>query len=453
MIEFMDFEENAAKIRVVGVGGGGNNALNTMIREELEGVDFIAANTDAQALSGSLAPIKIQMGENLTRGLGAGANPEIGRNAALESKERFAEVLDGADMVFITAGMGGGTGTGGAPIIAEVARSLGCLTVGVVTRPFNFEGKRRARQAEQGIVELKTSVDTLITIPNEKLIAMAGESTSMLDAFTLVDLVLHNAVQGISDLVVVRGLINVDFADVRTVMQSQGLALMGTGRSSGPKRALEAACTAVQSPLLEEVAITGATGILLNVTSGPDLKLHEVNEAACYIQEQAHEDANIIFGAVVDERMGEDLKVTVIATGFESHPARRGPGHSHPHPQVPPQRDAPGRPAVRARPGPPSRGSQARPRAAPHGGKVRGQLRADRGRGTRRSHLPASPGPLAAGHGPKGSTSAALPRVALGPDCLRRTAAGRHPAAFPADGPGREPGGPLLPGNKDWPID
>jgi cell division protein FtsZ len=320
MIEFMDFEDNAAKIRVVGVGGGGNNALNTMIREELDGVDFIVANTDSQALSGSLAPIKIQMGENLTRGLGAGANPEIGRNAALESKERFTEVLEGADMVFITAGMGGGTGTGGAPVIAEVARSLGCLTVGVVTRPFNFEGRRRGRQAEQGIVELKTSVDTLITIPNEKLIAMAGESTSMLDAFTLVDLVLHNAVQGISDLVVVRGMINVDFADVRTVMQNQGLALMGTGRATGPKRALEAACTAVQSPLLEEVAITGATGILLNVTSGPDLKLHEVNEAACYIQEQAHEDANIIFGAVMDERMGDDLKVTVIATGFESRP-------------------------------------------------------------------------------------------------------------------------------------
>jgi cell division protein FtsZ len=320
MIEFMDMEETAASIRVVGVGGGGNNALNTMIRSGMEGVDFIAANTDAQALSGSLTGIKIQMGESLTRGLGAGADPEIGRNAALEAKERFAEILDGADMVFITAGMGGGTGTGGAPVIAEVARSLGALTVGVVTRPFKFEGKRRGFQAEQGIQELGQAVDTLITIPNEKLIDLAGESTTVLDAFTKVDQILLHAVQGISDLVVVRGMINVDFADVRTVMRNQGMALMGTGHSTGPKRALEAAHDAVNSPLLEEVAITGATGILLNVTAGPDLKLHEVNEAACFIQEQAHEDANIIFGAVVDERQGDELKVTVIATGFESHP-------------------------------------------------------------------------------------------------------------------------------------
>jgi len=319
MIEFMDMEETAANIRVVGVGGGGNNALNTMIRSGMEGVDFIAANTDAQALSGSLGGIKIQMGESLTRGLGAGANPEIGRNAALEAKERFAEVLEGADMVFITAGMGGGTGTGGAPVIAEVARSLGALTVGVVTRPFRFEGKRRGRQAEQGIQELGQAVDTLITIPNEKLIDLAGESTTLLDAFIKVDQILLHAVQGISDLVVVRGMINVDFADVRTVMKNQGMALMGTGHATGPKRALEAAHQAVNSPLLEEVAITGATGILLNVTAGPDLKLHEVNEAACFIQEQAHDDANIIFGAVVDERLGDELKVTVIATGFESH--------------------------------------------------------------------------------------------------------------------------------------
>jgi len=220
-------------------------------------------------------------------------------------------------MVFITAGMGGGTGTGGAPVIAEVARSLGCLTVGVVTRPFRFEGKRRSRQAEHGIQELKQAVDTLITIPNEKLIELAGENTSMLDAFTKVDAVLHNAVQGISDLVVVRGMINVDFADVRTVMQNQGLALMGSGCSSGPKRALEAAHQAVNSPLLEEVAITGATGILINITGGPDLKLYEVNEAACFIQEQAHEEANIIFGAVIDKNLTDELKVTVIATGFD----------------------------------------------------------------------------------------------------------------------------------------
>ena len=302
---------------MVGIGGGGNNALNTMICEGLEGVEFIAINTDAQALEGSLAPVKIQIGENLTRGLGAGANPEIGRAAALESRERIEELLDGSDMVFVTAGMGGGTGTGGAPIVAELARNLGCLTVGVVTRPFRFEGKRRARQASHGIEELKKAVDTLITIPNEKLIELAGENTSMLDAFKRVDKVLHNAVQGISDLVVIRGLINVDFADVRAVMQDQGMALMGTGRSSGTKRALEAAHEAVNSPLLEEVAIDGATGILLNVTAGPDLKLFEINQAACFIQEQAHDEANIIFGAVVDESMGDELKVTVIATGFD----------------------------------------------------------------------------------------------------------------------------------------
>jgi cell division protein FtsZ len=320
MIEFMELPQSGASIKVVGVGGGGNNALNTMIQSGMDGVDFIAANTDSQALSGSMSAVKVQMGENLTRGLGAGANPEIGRNAALESRDRFAEMIEGADMVFITAGMGGGTGTGGAPVIADVARSMGCLTVGVVTRPFRFEGKRRARQAEQGIQELKQAVDTLITIPNEKLIELAGENTSMLDAFTKVDQVLHNAVKGISDLVVVRGMINVDFADVRTVMQNQGLALMGTGSSGGSKRALEAAHEAVHSPLLEEVAITGATGILLNVTGGPDLKLYEVNEAACFIQDQAHEDANIIFGAVVDPNLTEELKVTVIATGFEACP-------------------------------------------------------------------------------------------------------------------------------------
>ncbi|MBN2497849.1 MAG: cell division protein FtsZ [Deltaproteobacteria bacterium] len=319
MIEFMEIDESAARIRVVGVGGGGGNAINTMISGGMGGVDFIAANTDAQALSQSLASMKIQMGESLTRGLGAGANPEIGRNAAMEAKDRIAEVLDGADMVFITGGMGGGTGTGGAPVIAEVARSLGCLTVGVVTRPFRFEGRRRARQAEQGIQELKATVDTLITIPNEKLVELAGENLTMVDAFGRVDQILHNAVQGISDLVVVPGMINVDFADVRTVMQSRGLALMGTGSSTGQNRALEAVHRAVSSPLLEEVAIDGATGILLNVTGPPDMRLFEVNECAVFIQEAAHDEANIIFGAVVDERLGEKLKVTVIATGFEGH--------------------------------------------------------------------------------------------------------------------------------------
>jgi cell division protein FtsZ len=322
MIELLEEQRPGAKIKVVGVGGGGNNALNTMIRSGLGGVDFIAVNTDLQALEGSLASNKLQIGENLTRGLGAGANPEIGRAAALESREQIEQMLEGSDMVFITAGMGGGTGTGGAPVIAEIARSIGCLTVGVVTRPFRFEGKRRTNQAVTGIEELKKAVDTLITIPNDKLLEIVGENTSMLEAFAKADQVLLNAVQGISDLVVVRGMINVDFADVRTIMQNQGLALMGTGRASGPRRAMEAAHQAINSPLLEEVAIRGATGILLNITAGPDLKLLEINEAASFIQEQAHEDANIIFGAVVDEGMGEELKITVIATGFDREEKR-----------------------------------------------------------------------------------------------------------------------------------
>jgi cell division protein FtsZ len=318
MIELMEEEQTGARIRVVGVGGGGGNAINTMIRAGMEGVDFIAANTDSQALAQSLASAKVQMGSNLTRGLGAGANPEVGRNAALENKDRFVELLEGADMVFVTAGMGGGTGTGAAPIIADVARQLGCLTVGVVTRPFKFEGKRRATQAEQGILELKAAVDTLITIPNEKLLELAGENLTMLDAFSRVDQILLNAVQGISDLVVVPGMINVDFADVRTIMQNRGMALMGTGRASGQNRAREAVHRAVSSPLLEEVAIDGATGILLNVTGGPDMRLSEVSACASFIQDAAHDDANIIFGAVVDERLGDDIAVTIIATGFEN---------------------------------------------------------------------------------------------------------------------------------------
>jgi len=320
MIELMGVEQTGAKIRVVGVGGGGGNALNTMVKNGLQGVVFIACNTDAQALAQNQAEIKIQMGENLTRGLGAGANPEIGRSAAMESRERLAEVLEGADMVFVTAGMGGGTGTGGAPVVAEVARSLGCLTVGVVTRPFMFEGRRRARQAEEGIKALKQSVDTLITIPNQKLIDLAGENTALLDAFTRVDQILLNAVRGISDLVTVPGMINVDFADVRTVMQNRGMALMGSGSATGSNRALEAAHQAVNSPLLAEVAIQGATGILLNITGGPDLRLYEVNEAATFIQEQVHEDANIILGSVIDPNAKDEIKITVIATGFETSP-------------------------------------------------------------------------------------------------------------------------------------
>lgn len=317
MFEFEEAHDNEAKIRVVGVGGGGGNAIRTMIESGLSGVEFIAANTDVQALRNNPAERKLQLGQALTKGLGAGANPEVGRSAALEDRERVAEALGEADMVFITAGMGGGTGTGAAPVIAEVAREMGALTVGVVTKPFAFEGKRRQRQAEEGIHELHSTVDTLITIPNNKLLEIAGETTSMVDAFRRVDDVLLNAVRGISDLINVAGLINVDFADVQTIMSGQGMALMGTGTASGASRAVEAATAAIRSPLLEDIDINGAMGILINITGGPDLTLHEVNAASTAIADEAHEDANIIFGSVVDPSAGEDVRITVIATGFE----------------------------------------------------------------------------------------------------------------------------------------
>jgi cell division protein FtsZ len=312
-----------AKIKVVGVGGGGGNALNTMILAGLTGVDFIAANTDCQALQHNRAATKIQLGAMVTKGLGAGANPEIGRQAALEDREKIAAALEGADMVFVTAGMGGGTGTGGAPIIADIARGVGALTVGVVTKPFMFEGKRRLKQADHGIAELKNAVDTLITIPNQRLLAVADEKTTLLDTFKKADEVLLNAVQGISDLITIPGLINVDFADVRTIMSNMGVALMGTGTATGETRAMTAAKGAVESPLLEDVQIDGATGILINITGGANMTLVEVNQACSLIQEAAHEDANIIFGSVIDDGMGDRLKITVIATGFTSRDARR----------------------------------------------------------------------------------------------------------------------------------
>ncbi len=324
MFQFEDVLKNEAEIKVVGVGGGGGNALRTMIDAGLQGVEFIAANTDLQALRGSPAAHKIQLGANLTKGLGAGANPEVGRNAALEDRDRIAETLSGSDMVFITAGMGGGTGTGAAPVIAEVAREVGALTVGVVTKPFMFEGRRRQRQADQGISELHGVVDTLITIPNNKLLQLAGETTSMVDAFGRVDDVLLNAVRGISDLINVAGLINVDFADVQTIMSNQGMALMGAGIARGANRAIEAANAAIRSPLLDEVSISGAMGILINITGGPDLTLHEVNGASTAIADEAHEDANIIFGSVVDDTVSEEVRITVIATGFEQPTSRRG---------------------------------------------------------------------------------------------------------------------------------
>lgn len=312
-----------ANIKVIGVGGAGGNAVNTMIEHNVEGVEFVAANTDVQALEKSKASVRLQLGCTVTRGLGAGANPERGREAALESVTEIGEALQGADMVFVTAGMGGGTGTGAAPIIAQVARECGALTVGVVTKPFRFEGKRRLRFADEGIDKLEKAVDTLITIPNDRLLSVTSNSTSLLDSFRIADEVLQHATQGVSDLITIPGIINVDFADVRTIMADQGRALMGMGLASEEGRAMAAAQQAIASPLLEDVTIHGATGILINITAGPDLKLHEVEEAASLIQEAAHEDANIIFGAVIDQNMSEMLRLTVIATGFDNHNAHQ----------------------------------------------------------------------------------------------------------------------------------
>jgi cell division protein FtsZ len=315
LIEFDDVSH--AKILVIGVGGGGGNAVNTMISGNLDGVEFVVANTDLQALEANMAPHKIQLGSALTKGLGAGANPMVGQRSAEESMQYIADAISGADMVFVTAGMGGGTGTGAAPVIAQIARDCGALTVGVVTKPFGFEGKKRSKQAVEGIERLAAAVDTLIVIPNNRLLALVGQGTSMVEAFRKADSVLLNAVQGISDLMTVPGLINVDFADVRTIMAGMGRALMGTGVGSGKRRATEAAEMAISSPLLEDVSIEGATGILINITGGPDLTLHEVNEASSLIQQAAHEDANIIFGSVIDPNLSDEIRITVIATGFD----------------------------------------------------------------------------------------------------------------------------------------
>jgi cell division protein FtsZ len=309
---------NNAVIKVFGIGGGGLNAVNNMIRSGLTGVEFYAANTDSQALASSLPKNKIRLGDDITKGLGAGADPEVGRAAARESVEAIREALNGADMVFITAGMGGGTGTYGAAVVAEVAKSLGCLTVGVVTKPFLFEGKRRMRNADRGIEELRKHADTLITIPNQRLLSIAGRNTSLLDTFRKADDVLYQAVKGISDLIICEGLVNVDFADVRAVMSEMGMAMMGTGEASGDNRAVEAAEKAISSPLLEDISIHGARGVLINVTASPDVTLQEVNEAAELIHSEAHEDANIIWGMVIDPNTEDKVRVTVIATGFGS---------------------------------------------------------------------------------------------------------------------------------------
>jgi cell division protein FtsZ len=327
MIEFTD-KQDAAKIKVIGVGGGGGNAINTMVAARLEGVEFIAANTDVQALAANRASVKIQLGRSASRGLGAGANPEVGRQAALEERDAITAALDGADMVFVTAGMGGGTGTGGAPVVADVAKGTGALTVGVVTRPFLFEGNKRRKHAEQGLADLKDAVDTLIVIPNQRLLSVAGENMSLADAFKRADEVLLNAVQGISDIITVHGLVNVDFADVRTIMSEKGMALMGTGRSSGEKRALEAMQAAISSPLLEDVTLDGATGLLVNISGGPNLSLREVDEAVSMAQSAADPDANIIFGSVVDESLGDEVRITVIATGFQGREERRPPART-----------------------------------------------------------------------------------------------------------------------------
>ncbi len=305
-----------ASIKVIGVGGGGGNAINTMVDTGIDGVEFITLNTDLQALRNSLADKKIQIGKELTKGLGAGADPDVGRDAALEDRHEIQEAIGDADMVFITAGMGGGTGTGGAPVIAQIAREMGVLTVAVVTKPFAFEGRRRRKHAESGIHRLRESVDTLITIPNQRLLDIANESTTMLEAFKLADDVLVNAVKGISDIINVPGTVNVDFADVRTVMSCRGLALMGIGGAEGENRAKIAAHQAISSPLLEDLDIEGATGILINITAGSNLSLMEVNEACSVIQDAAHEEANVIFGAVIDDTMQDRIRITVIATGF-----------------------------------------------------------------------------------------------------------------------------------------
>jgi cell division protein FtsZ len=325
MFELLDVDSQSAVIKVVGVGGGGGNAVNHMLRSSIEGVEFICANTDAQALQNTEVRTVLQLGSTITKGLGAGANPEVGYQAAVEDRERIQEALEGADMVFITAGMGGGTGTGAAPVVAEVARELGILTVAVVTKPFPFEGGKRRAIAERGIEELSQHVDSLITIPNEKLLAVLGKATSLLDAFKSANDVLLNAVQGIAELITKPGLINVDFADVRTVMSEMGVAMMGIGKASGDDRAREAAEAAINSPLLEDINLVGARGILVNITAGMDMSIGEFDEVGMTVKEFACDDATVVVGTVIDPEMHDELRVTVVATGLGSAPALAQP--------------------------------------------------------------------------------------------------------------------------------
>ncbi len=316
MFQFEESLDQGAKIKVVGVGGGGGNAVNTMIHNQVEGVEFICANTDAQALRRSSAPMKIQLGGQLTKGLGAGANPDIGRQAAEEDASRLEDLFEGADMVFVAAGLGGGTGTGAAPVIARAAKASGALTVGVVTKPFSREGKQRMLRADEGVKALAEVVDSLVVIPNDRLLGLAGKNMSILDAFKPADDVLRQAVQGISDLIITEGLINVDFADVRTVMSNRGMAMMGIGVAEGERRAFEAANAAISSPLLEEIDISGAMGVLVNISGSANMTMEEFEEASTIIHEKVHEDANIIVGLVIDEDLGDKIKITAIATGF-----------------------------------------------------------------------------------------------------------------------------------------
>ena len=318
VFEFDDSMEQIAKIKVVGVGGGGGNAVNTMIAAEVSGVEFIASNTDAQALRNSKASMRLQLGSKLTKGLGAGADPEVGREAAMEDRARIYEKLEGADMVFIAAGLGGGTGTGAAPIVAEVAKETGALTIGVVTRPFSREGKRRSQQADEGVEKLKEVVDSLIVVPNDRLLGLAGKNMSILDAFKPADDVLRQAVQGIADLITTSGLINVDFADIKAIMSERGMAMMGIGVASGERRAADAAQQAIASPLLEEIDISGARGVLVNISGSSSMTMEEFDEASRIIHEKVHEDANIIVGLVIDEELEDRIKITAIATGFGS---------------------------------------------------------------------------------------------------------------------------------------
>ncbi len=331
---FDDESALGAKIKVVGIGGGGGNAVNRMIDSKLAGVEFLAVNTDCQALHASRAPKKIQIGSKLTKGLGAGANPEVGRDAALEDTEKLIEALEGSDMVFITTGLGGGTGTGATPIVANLASELGALVVAVVTKPFGFEGRKRRSQAEKGLTVLRETVDTVICIPNDKLLHTVDRSTSLQLAFLTADDILRQAVQGISDLITITGEINLDFADVKTIMQGTGMALMGTGVASGDNRAVEAAQRAISSPLLEDATINGARGVLINISGGPDMSLHEVSEASTIVQEAADPGANIIFGTVIDDTMGDSIKITVIATGFHQPAGEVRPQDMQARPQL-----------------------------------------------------------------------------------------------------------------------